>query len=191
MYRVIPISAALAVMAAAFSITPALAWDVESGDCQSEPVAHIIEPAGDPWGRVVVKRSCKGWVRVPDKDWVAGGTFHIAGKVLRAGELAWLRPGTYEGTWSNTPEVEHVVIRDTAGPVIVSWRGVGRSGAFKNRYRVAGQCVLKTGWQFLEPETKTWVQDVTNGRRLATKRVAKAGWYGPLYKDYVRGIACS
>ena len=44
--------------------------------------------------------------------------------------------------------------------------------------------------QYLEPEAMTWVQDRTNGQRLAMKRVAKAGWYGMLYRDYMRGITC-
>jgi hypothetical protein len=191
MHRAISIAAALAVIAAAFSVTPALAWEVESGDCESRPVASMIGPAGDPWGRMVVKHTCKGWVRVPDEDWVAGATFHIAGKVLKAGDLVRLPPGTYEGTWSSTPEVEHVTIRDTGRPIVVVWRGAGKSGHFKNRYRVPNQCVLKTGWQYLQPESMTWVQDVTNKQRLATQRVAKAGWYGPLYKQYTRGLTCS
>jgi hypothetical protein len=192
MKRLMAIATTLALLCSAFSVTPALAWHVESGDCRSKPVGRIIEPAGDPWGRIIVKhdRSCRGWVRVPDEDWVDGGTFHIAGKVLRAGDRAWLAPGTYEGSWSNFPETERVVIRDTAGPVRVVWRGVGRHGMFKLKYEVPNRCVLKTGWHFLQPETLTWVQDHTNGQRLATKRVAKAGWYGKLYKGYFRGITC-
>jgi hypothetical protein len=192
MKKTIVVSMALALIASAFAVTPALGWHVYSGDCQSKPLARIIEPAGDPWGRIIVKhdRACTGWVRVPDEEWVDGGTFNIAGKTLKAGERAWLPPGEYRGTWSNFPEVTHVVIRDTAGPVLVVWRGIGKTGEFKARYRIPNGCVLKTGWRYLEPETLTWVQDRTNKQRLATKRVAKAGYYGMLYKDFDKGITC-
>ena len=192
MKRVVVGATVLALVVSVLTITPAVAWYVEYGDCVSKPVARIIEPAGDPWGRIIVKhdRTCRGWVRVPDEDWVGGGTFHIDGKVLEAGERAWLRPGEYVGTWSNTTETEHVVISDRAGPVTVAWRGIGRGGKWKREYVIPNECVLKTGWQYLKPETLTWVQDRTNARRLATKRVAKAGWYGMLYKDYVRGLTC-
>lgn len=192
MKRVFAGALALALAVSALTVTPVLAWHVDSSDCESKPVARIIEPAGDPWGRVIVKhdRTCKGCVRVPDEPWVDGGTFTIGGKVLKAGERAWLRPGTYTGTWSNTTEPTRVVIRDRTGPVTVVWRGVGRGGEWKRKYVIPNQCVLKTGWQYLVPETLTWVQDRTNGTRLATKRVAKAGWYGMLYRDYARGITC-
>lgn len=192
MKRVFAGALALALVVSTLTITPALAWHVESGDCSSKPSAKIIEPAGDPWGRIIVRndRSCLGWVRVPDESWVDGGTFRIDGKVLRAGQRAWLRPGEYVGTWSNTDEVEHVVIRDRAGPVKVVWRGVGRRGEWKLKYTIPNQCVLKTGWQYLSPETMTWVQDRTHQKRMASKRVAKAGWYGFLYKGYRRGIHC-
>lgn len=192
MKRVVVGAAVLTLVVSALTVTPALAWHVESGDCESKPVARIIEPAGDPWGRIVVKhdRSCRGWVRVPDDSCYADATFHIAGKVLESGERAWLPPGEYVGTWSNTTETEHVVIEDKAGPVVVAWRGIGRRDEWIRKYVVPNGCVLKTGWQYLRPETRTWVQDRSNGRRLAGKRVAKAGWYGMLYRDYDRGISC-
>ena len=192
MKKLIVVSAALSMLASVLTVAPALAWHVESGDCATEPSASIIEPAGDPWGRIVVKHDqfCRGWVRVPDEDWVEGGTFHIAGKVLTAGDRVWLKPGEYEGTWSNTPEVEHVVIRDTSGPVVVVWRGLGKTGEFTKSYRIPKHCVLKTGWHYLQPETLTWVQDRTGRQRLATDRVAKAGYYGKLFQGYTKGVSC-
>ena len=185
-------SLALALTASAFVVTPALAWYVDSGNCRSQPAALIMEPAGDPWGRITVRhdRTCRGWVQVPAEEWVDGATFYIAGKELKAGQRAWLPPGEYQGTWSNTPEIEDVVIRDSSGPVLVVWHGVGKTGVFNKKYRIPNGCVLKTGWRYLEPESLTWVQDRTNRQRLATERVAKAGYYGKLYKDYDRGITC-
>lgn len=192
MKRLFGASMALALLASAFAVTPALAWHVYTGDCQSKPWARILEPAGDPWGRIVVghDRTCKGWVRVPDEDWVEGGSFIIAGRELKRGERLWLPPGEYQGTWSNYPEVEDVVIRDTAGPVDIVWGGVGKAGSFRLDYHIPNGCVLRTGWQYLVPETLTWVQDLTNHRRLASERVAKAGYYGKLYRDYVQGVTC-
>jgi len=185
-------SLTLALMASAITITPALASYVESGDCKSTPAGRIIEPAGDPWGRIIVKhdRSCRGWVRVPDESWVGDATFYIGDVQLKAGERAWLPPDRYQGIWSNSDEVENVVIRDTAGPVVVTWRGIGKTGLFKTKYRIPNGCVLRTGWRYLVPETLTWVQDRTDKRRLATKRVAKAGYYGKLFKGYRKGITC-
>ncbi len=192
MKKMLMVSTVLALIASALAVTPALAWHVFTSDCQAETSARIIEPAGDPYGRIVVKNDgrCLGSVRVPDAAWVDGGTFHVAGKVLKAGERAWLPPGDYTGTWSNFPEVEHFSIRNTSGPVRVVWRGVGRSGAFWRTYVVPRGCVLKTGWRYLQPETLTWVQDRTNWQRLATDRVAKAGYYGALYRGYTKGITC-
>jgi hypothetical protein len=193
MKKLIVASSVLALIASAFTVTPALAWHVESGDCSTQPSARIIEPAGDPWGRIVVNhdRVCRGWVRVPDEAWVEGGTFHIAGKVLARGERAWLKPGEYEGTWSNTDEIEQVLIRDTSRPVVVVWRGLGKDGEFTMSYNIPKHCVLRTGWHYLLPETLTWVQDRTGRQRLATDRVAKAGYYGKLFQGYTKGITCA
>jgi hypothetical protein len=192
--RLLGVSLALATMASAVVASPVLAWEVEVGDCLSKPWARILEPAGDPWGRIVVghDRSCKGWVRVPDQDWVDGATFLIAGRVLHRGERAWLPPGQYEGTWSNHDEVEHVDIVDTAHSVGITWGGVGKAGPFRLRYTIPKGCVLHTGWQYLVPETMTWVRqkDYTSNQLLASERVAKAGYYGPLYRGYTKGLTC-
>jgi hypothetical protein len=192
MKRLILMAMSLALIASTMAVTPALAWWVKSGDCKSKPVARIVEPAGDPFGRIVVRhnRSCKGWVKVPDADWLDGGTFFIADKALTAGQRASLPPGEYVGTWSNIDEIEHVVIRDVAGPVHVAWRGIGRDGHFVTSYDIPNGCVLRTAWHYLVPESLTWVQDRTHTRRLATKAVAKAGYYGALYKGYDKGVTC-
>jgi hypothetical protein len=194
MKRLLGVSMALAMVASAVAVTPALAWEVESGNCVSRPWARILEPAGDPWGRIVVGHdgTCKGWVRVPDKDWVDGGTFFIAGKALKAGQRASLPPGEYDGTWSNSDEVEHVVIRDTAYSVGITWGGTGRHGSFQLHYTVPKGCILRTGWQYLVPETMTWVRqkDYTANQLLASERVAKAGYYGALFRGYQVGLDC-
>lgn len=185
--------AALLVAATmAATAAPALGWHVSTGDCESAATAWASDPGGDPFLRVVVRndRSCFGWVGVPDNAWAEGTVFHVGHRTAGRGERIYLRPGSYTGTWSNSSEVEHFTIRDTAGTVRIGWSGVRRNGRHTRVVDVPAGCTWRSPWVWHLGGTKMWVQDRTHSERLLTKRVAPPGFYGGLWRGYTKGLSC-
>ena len=184
------------------------AWHVDTGkDAQDviEPrvTASQRGPGGDPFHRVIVKVSplrfgaCTGWVEVPDAQWATGTVFTVRdmGVSIGKGERATLPAGDYVGDWSNSREVERFTIRCdravvTAQAIDVTFRYVGRDGVQKRKVTIPEGCTYRSPWVYMQPETKFWVQDRTNKTRVKTFSSGKGGYYGKLYKGYVKGVSC-
>ena len=200
----VALTAALTVAGA----SSAFAWHVDTGKDQQaviEPRATASQrgPKADPFHRIIVKVSplrlgaCTGWVEVPDAQWAQGTEFTVRGTDvdITRGERATLPAGDYVGDWSNSREVERFTIRcvrasDTSPSIDVTFRYVGRDGVKKRKVSIPAGCTYRSPWVYMQPETKFWVQDRTNKTRVRTFKAGKAGFYGPLYRGYVKGVSC-
>lgn len=194
---------ALAIIASLLTVAPAVAWHVETGDCTSRVTGRILEPYGDPFGRVVVRndRGCKGWVKVPDERWVKDYRLVVVydgeevGSVERGGRLK-LPVGVYIGRWVGPggvflAELETFTIHNRVTAIRAAWHSIGRKGPFRIVKKVPAGCRWKSGYRWLEGGSWTSLRDKTHGVRLDRKRVSPPGFYGPLRHDYQRGVTCT
>lgn len=204
--NVIAMSLALVVAGA----SSALAWHDETkaeGDRYVTTTTREYGPAGDPYHRVTIAaeevRTCSGYVRIPDQNWVTDDTrLEVQGgpTLTEPGKWYSLAPGIYDAQWQwrfqngqpTRTEYEKVRVPSCLYTAEVlnskyTWRVVGKNGVRKMRISVPANCTFKSQWAFHKGSSKAWVWSNTDQRRILTYRAGKAGYYPPLYRGYQKG----
>lgn len=206
-------SSLIAVAATVALSTSAFAWHVGAGSYDQaviEPTATTTQrgPSGDPRHRVIVKVSklsfgaCEGYIE--DKGWagvITASPVRGAAVVARIrggdGVRHDLKAGTYyywaaNGERADTVNVScnHGIATAQSRSIAINFGYFGREGRTIKRINIPAGCTYKSGWVYMQPRTKFWVQDTTNQTRVKTWTSGKAGNYGKLYKGFERGVSC-
>jgi hypothetical protein len=196
--RIIVFGLILSILPLAVVAAPAAACHVDKHDCQSQPTGGLFGPYYDPhhFGWIKYPLHCEGAVTVPDEKWVGDGKLfvhpegnhtRILGQGQRGDTISGLRSGRcYDGTWSNSTEVEHFCIKNTAQPHKFVFRyKKPNNDVHRDRVLMGPGCRWITPLVEVKELTMMWLRDTTAKKWLDTERSGRnAYWPDPPRKKF-------
>lgn len=201
--RIVVFGLILSLMPVAIVAGPAAAWHVIETNCVSKPVGEIFGPYGDPqhyaWVRYPL--NCEGTVTVPDESWVQDGTFSVhpegnLGRILGQGQRGDTIHGLksdrcYDGTWSNSNEVEHFCIQNTSQAHRFTFRTFKPNGDVRrDRVTMRPGCRWITPLRNVKELTMMSLQDNTAKRTLDKERSGRNAYWSTAPKKNYGSVYC-